>query len=307
MTATTTEIAFHRAAPSACPVPSWDENPYRPVTLWEMLQIHARRFVTILDHLNQLQVQIGSGVALDDTGLFKSIAPAVIKDCELMELASAQKQIETIREFLGKNSTASDAVVSHDAVQRMFIELRKRIEEDLEESLFFQIQSDKIRLCFTRKRDKGMTEFVVKSPEEFFGVGVIASFPSTAFEINEASRCLFLDRGTACVFHLMRILELGLRVFADQFGVASDHANWHNIIERIEKAVRNMGNDPTRATDWKDQQEFYSQAATQFMFIKEAWRNYTAHAHGKYTEEEAVSMVINVRAFMQKLATRLHE
>jgi len=43
------------------------------------------------------------------------------------------------------------------------------------------------------------------------------------------------------------------------------------------------------------------------MFIKEAWRNYTAHAHGKYTEEEAATMVVSVRAFMQKLATRLHE
>ena len=69
-----------------------------------------------------------------------------------------------------------------------------------------------------------------------------------------------------------------------------------------------MGNDPSlRPADWKDQQEFYSQAANHFMFIKEAWRNYTAHAHGKYTDEEAETILINVGGFMRKLATRLHE
>jgi hypothetical protein len=43
------------------------------------------------------------------------------------------------------------------------------------------------------------------------------------------------------------------------------------------------------------------------MFLKDAWRNYTAHARGKYTEEEAKLIIENTRAFMQKLATRLSE
>jgi hypothetical protein len=109
------------------------------------------------------------------------------------------------------------------------------------------------------------------------------------------------------VFHLMRVLEIGLTVFATRFNVPSSHTNWHNIIEGIEKAVRDMPNDPQRSPDWKDQQEFFSQAASYFMIVKDAWRNYTAHMRGKYTEEEAETMLINVRGFMQKLATRLHE
>jgi hypothetical protein len=36
-------------------------------------------------------------------------------------------------------------------------------------------------------------------------------------------------------------------------------------------------------------------------------RNYTAHARGKYDPGEALDMLGNVRGFMQKLATRLHE
>jgi hypothetical protein len=105
----------------------------------------------------------------------------------------------------------------------------------------------------------------------------------------------------------MRVLEIGLSVLAKRFGIASDHTNWHNIIEPVEKAIRGMGSDPAKLPDWKEQQEFFSQGASHFMFLKDAWRNYTAHARGKYTDEEAETILINIRAFMQKLATRLHE
>ena len=143
--------------------------------------------------------------------------------------------------------------------------------------------------------------------EPLFGAQVASTFPSTAYDIAEAGKCYALYRSTACVFHLMRVLEIGLRIFADRFGIPSDHTNWHNIIEGIEKAVRNMASDPARPTDWKDQQEFFSQAASHFMVLKDAWRNYTAHARVKYTDEEAEMLIMNVRGFMQKLATRLHE
>jgi hypothetical protein len=140
-----------------------------------------------------------------------------------------------------------------------------------------------------------------------FGQSVATAFPSTSFDAVEASRCFALGRSTASAFHLMRVLELGLRVMADRFKIPSDHTNWHKIIEGIEKAVRNMPNEPNRASDWKEQQEFFSQAASHFMVTKDAWRNYTAHARGKYTDEEAETLMINVRAFMQKLASRLSE
>jgi hypothetical protein len=106
----------------------------------------------------------------------------------------------------------------------------------------------------------------------------------------------------------MRALEIPLRCLAAQFGVSSDHANWQNIIEQTEKHVRNMGNDPAKTADWKDQQEFYSQACAQFMVFKDAWRNYTAHARtGKYDEQEARLIMESIKNFMQKLAPRLHE
>jgi hypothetical protein len=56
-------------------------------------------------------------------------------------------------------------------------------------------------------------------------------------------------------------------------------------------------------SDCKDQQEFYSQAASHFVVFKDAWRNYAAHCRGKFDEQEASDIMTAVRAFMDKLAS----
>jgi hypothetical protein len=171
-------------------------------------------------------------------------------------------------------------------------------------------------LSVTIENELSLRSFFAITPEKAkyygddarpFGDSIADAFPSASFDVMESGRCFALGRSTAAVFHLMRVMEIGLSVMAKRFGVPSDHTNWHNIIEGVEKAVRNMGNDPSRASDWKEQQEVCSQAASHFMMTKDAWRNYTAHARGKYTDEEAETIMINVRAFMDKLATRLRE
>jgi hypothetical protein len=63
-----------------------------------------------------------------------------------------------------------------------------------------------------------------------------------------------------------------------------------------------MHKDPTwkALPDCKEQQQFYAQAASFLGVVKGAWRNYTAHAHGVYTQEEAELMLLNVRSFMER-------
>ena len=148
----------------------------------------------------------------------------------------------------------------------------------------------------------------VKDPH-IFGNSVGVAFPSAMFDIAESGACLALDRGSACVFHLMRALEIGLSVLGSKFGVSLAHTNWAPAIEEIENKIREMHKDPAWKSlpDCKQQQEFYAQAASHFGILKDAWRNYTMHVRGKYTEEEAESIFENVKGFLQKLAERLSE
>lgn len=140
-----------------------------------------------------------------------------------------------------------------------------------------------------------------------FGEIVSDKFPSAQFDIHEAAICLGCSRATACVFHVMRVMEIALTALGGRFGVSLAHTNWAPAIEEIESKIRNMHKDPTWKTlpDCKELQEFYAQAISHFGILKDAWRNYTMHSRGKYTDEEAEQIFESAKAFMQKLAERL--
>ena len=103
----------------------------------------------------------------------------------------------------------------------------------------------------------------------------------------------------------MRALELGLIALAAMFNVDTDRNNWENIINEIESQVKKTG--PTRGPDWKDEEQFYSEAALQFRFFKNAWRNHVMHVRDKYDETRAKAIFDHVRDFMTHLTGRLHE
>lgn len=135
---------------------------------------------------------------------------------------------------------------------------------------------------------------------DLFGLQVNTAFPSCVAEITNAGNCYALEQNEASAFHSMKILERALGVLAKKFGVDFSHTNWHNVIEQTEKQIRNM--DSSFGADWKEQQKFYSQAATHFMFLKDAWRNHIMHVRDVYDEGRALSILSHVRELMQALA-----
>jgi hypothetical protein len=283
--------------PNSAPVPAclppWRENPYGLVTLGTMLRFHASRFVSVMDTIAVISTwQLGKTAAQADipSATYYEEILNRIRDLEeqlnTLQLRMAAKQARRIVDELESGTRLPDLTAAID-------DLRLRVKDELETVYVFALTAEQADMY--------------ESTEPLFGRDIDDKFPSTADDIGEAGKCSALHRSTACVFHLMRVLEIALRAFADRFGVPSDRKNWHNIIEGIESKIREMPNDPNRAVDWKDQQEFFSGAATHFMFIKAAWRNYVAHGRDKSTEEEAREIFSNVREFMRTLATGLHE
>jgi hypothetical protein len=138
-----------------------------------------------------------------------------------------------------------------------------------------------------------------------FGEGVDAAFPSAAYDIGEAGKCLALARWTASVMHLMRVLEVGLRALSDHYGIPPAE-NWNatlNQIEKIEAKSREVG----KRTHGADEEKWAAEAAIHLRFIKNAWRNHAMHPLEKYDEERAVSIFDNARSFMRHLGEKLSE
>jgi len=208
------------------------------------------------------------------------------RECKRHGFTSSLNQILRIKEYVKPRANYTGLVP-------LLGELLVRLNEDLERELFLAVPA-------------AFAPFY-ESAEPIFEVAVANAFPLASYDIAEAGKCHALHRSTACVFHLMRVLEIGLSTLAREFDVPADHTNWETIIAQTEKAISNLDKNPKRAKNWRDDREFYSQCASHFRVMKDAWRNYTMHARGKYTEEEANDLLGNVRGFMQKLATRLHE
>ena len=143
--------------------------------------------------------------------------------------------------------------------------------------------------------------------DALFGPEVNTEFADAVVDIKEAGNCYALGRYTACVFHLMRVLEIALHKVAKDLAVtfpaAIELENWQNIIEKIESAIRDKEKLP-KGTYKSEELQYYSEAAKEFRYFKDAWRNHVSHSRVEYEIHDATKIMEHVRDFMQHLATR---
>ena len=265
------------------------EHPYCLIDWYEMVNFNASRFFGISQALSNLQhLRVEPDRPLNELNRKTALGALQIMrdDCNAVGLQMAVISLDRITERL-----IVDNSITYQQLAAELPALQDRIRDEMSLCSFFQIRNDKKQYY--------------ESTVPLFGESVQAAFVSAASDIRESGNCLALGRNTACVFHLMRVLEIGLTALGAVFSVSLAHTNWAPAIEEIEKRIREMHKDPTwkSRSDCKDLQERYAQAASHFGILKDAWRNYTAHARGKYDEAEAFIIFLNVQGFVQKLAT----
>jgi hypothetical protein len=176
------------------------------------------------------------------------------------------------------------------AVHTQLTEAAYDLMAELQEPMFLHIDSERRRFY--------------EQQEPPFGVDVETSFPDSARDIAAANRCYALDEWTACVFHSMRVLEHGLRRIAKRFSVSFTTDSWHVVIRNVEAEIDAMRNKSGLTEQDRTEITYYSDAASQFRYFKDAWRNHVSHAREHYDEREAEKVLTHVKEFMQHLAVR---
>jgi hypothetical protein len=133
-------------------------------------------------------------------------------------------------------------------------------------------------------------------PEDpLFGEDVEDMLPSIIEDISEAGKCLGLRRPTAAVFHLMRIMEVGVQKFGEKLGVVdAEKLVWQVILDQINKAI-------SKFSPKDDLTKKYSEISAHLYHVKLAWRNETMHPKVTYTEEEAEGIFRAARSYMREL------
>jgi hypothetical protein len=255
----------------------------------EILRFSASRFYIISETLTNLEhiVDEGSSDAVDEntrknmlTGLL------VLKNCcEAIGLSMSIKSVDRLFTIGRQCNTLGE-------LKGTFRELSTRIKDEIEDNLFLYIPKTHVKFYNT---------------DQLFGAEVQEAFPSTAYDIQEAGKCLALHRNTAAVCHLMRTLEIGLRVLAIALKVKFENKPWNYVIEVADKRLSKTRGQNRKPRNWKANEKFYSEAIAHFRFLKDAWRNYSMHVYERYDEDQAEGIFTHTKAFMRELATKLKE
>jgi hypothetical protein len=132
-----------------------------------------------------------------------------------------------------------------------------------------------------------------------FGEQVYNAFPSARIDIQNAGRCIILGQGTAGVFHLMRVMEVALKVLGRDLGIPYA-PSWESYIRQITNRIEEQ--HPKKPPKWKRKEPFYKDILADLVAIKHAWRNPTMHIVNEYSQEMATPVYTAVMVMMQRMA-----
>lgn len=141
-----------------------------------------------------------------------------------------------------------------------------------------------------------------------FGQDFSTAFPSASYEAEEFCKCYALDRSTAAVFHLMRVMEIAVRAVAKSLGipdpVRGQDKNWGAMLQKIKSEMDRRNNPPA----WNNNdKEFFQSFYASIDAVRAAWRNTTMHIENKYTPDEANHIYVAVLGLLRPLANRMDE
>lgn len=185
-----------------------------------------------------------------------------------------------LAEGISYNSVGCRGMFNH------LLDILSRLRDDCSSHLYFQISPGAAPM--------------VQPNSAPFGQEVEKKFVGAIEDIDEAARCLALERATACIFHVMRVLEIAVCVVANKIGANTidEHGRglpWGVIANNMKSVIDKMPKGSDQQTSWYRVQSYLE-------VVNRAWRTPTAHPKQTYTIVEAQKVFEATRTFMQELA-----
>jgi hypothetical protein len=217
--------------------------------------------------------------------------------CQELELDETIKYIDDVMRNLNRPLPQADLKHALQTVCTL-------LENEANGRYVYHIKNG--RYVYHIKKDK----LALALKEEAVWMKIFERFPSITEDVNSALNCYMLNEPNACVFHLMRVAEIGLRCLAKERRVALpkgkplEWGTWQDILREIKK--KSDAINQWRAGPVKDAAlEFYSGSLGEFEGFKDAYRNQIMHVRGRYDEHQAASLLLRVRDFMTRLSGKI--
>jgi hypothetical protein len=267
---------------SPCPKRAlWIENSHRLVSWWDMEKFSAAEFYEITSLLSRIQ-GIASRMQAD------SVMPSSDPEGAPFE---SQRLIKYHCETIGLTVSAKCAafMLARLANQDVTVGEWTNLLRQLDHTILWEMQDRSF--FYMPPKDSSFYD-----QKELFGETVNRKFPKMQFDIVEAGNCFATGRGTACVFHLMRIMEVGVQELGTALGIVLvSEKNWQVILDEVNKAIKRLPPKDSKTVA-------LAQASANLYSVKLACRNEVMHPKDTYTLEEAENLIRQVKLFMNHLA-----
>jgi hypothetical protein len=280
--------------------------PSRALSLLDMLRFHGWKLAGVLHDMamvetgiqHRIQTELGAAqIEVTDfflTTVILDVHNAVIACSpypDMQPATEAARRSETLLRSPGRRLTLGEVeIVIRNVRETMIAELSKE-------------QSVSVPRMYA--------DFV--DNEKLFGDDVHTAFPSARPDIRDAGICIAVGLDTAAVFHLMRAVEVALRALARERrvklpkGKAIEFADWQEVITAVRTGVDKSFGQWKKGIEKSAALEFYGDVVNQFSGFKDAFRNHVMHARAAYGRVESSAILGSVRAFYQRLSSRLDE
>jgi hypothetical protein len=282
------------------------------MSLWDIMnKFQCEKLASSINDLKDIEVAIDlldmakHALPLEHKGKMDNLGvaqlPQNVKD---ICYANLQKAIPVFKELeldsaidrcaLFENCLNTKPTINEISIQARV--LREAIQCDLKRRIFAFIPPAKAK--------------TLEKIEEHWAI-VWDRFPEVKEDTREAVYCYALGRNTACIFHAMRVAEIGLRLLCRKFRPKEklkkpiEYAEWGIILGIIDTAMKaeiKKPNSPTRQA----RLEFFSKTANKCEYMNNLWRREVSHARKRkpFDEFDAIQALTNVQELMEVLAKK---
>jgi hypothetical protein len=256
--------------------------PGRLVSLWDMLILNSEKFLHVIGNLHRLQVLLWDS---SKTGSLNAASSGLRKDADetisLLSDLDLPLSLVTARRL---KKFFEEEKINCVSAREICSELTNRIHDEIGLRSLFVLSPQETKL---------LTE------TEPYGPVVTAKFFDARGDLEEAAKCLAFERGTACVMHLVRAVEIALHTLAMSLNAkfkASD--DWDAILKEIDNIVNPW---PTTTMAEITRKDKYRAIHSNLTSVKRAWRHPSAHARFNATPEIARDIFAAVKGFMVQM------
>lgn len=266
------------------------ENPYRLVSLKDMLTVLAGDLTRIWPDLQNLWIGYGETPGDENAATVEEARETLqrlIKVCDGAGWKDLGRQAKRLLERAeDKNHGAEMQALSDDLTRA------------------FEQKTIDTHILIIEEKDTD----IFKNAVECLCGKVHDDLSISQEELNLSGKALAVGLSTAAVSHAMRSVEASLHVVCTALGIDFSGGNelqdWKNLTDRIKKVIDGWEAKP-RSQKKAEAQKRLSQLLIPADGFRLAWRNHVAHAREKYEYDEAKKILGHVADFLKNLSVAL--